>query len=147
MIQLLYWGYPTQSHNCAGVTNVVISKCILQWCDKSTYLNSQPSQSTEKDCGLGHLVHGTVSQHIALATRQKEKGSRTVICFLYDSIYPKHCSCQFCNIALRSFESPSTVNNLRFLMTPLACRESRLFPSSLQPCWEGKRVGNQLLER
>ena len=33
---------------------------------KLTDLNSQSSQSTEKHAGLGHLLHGTVTQHIPL---------------------------------------------------------------------------------
>lgn len=46
---------------------------LMQWYDSlSTYLYSQPSQSTEKDWGLGHLVHSIVTQNIALAAAQRK---------------------------------------------------------------------------
>lgn len=47
-------------------------KAVL-WGDSLTYFYSQCSHSTEKDWGLGHLVHSTVSKHISLAARGRAR--------------------------------------------------------------------------
>lgn len=38
---------------------------------RPTYLNSKSSHPTKKDRGLGHLMHGIVSQDISLTAGQK----------------------------------------------------------------------------
>lgn len=47
-------------------------RAVMQQFDfRPTYLNSKSSHPTKKDRGLGHLMHGTVSQDISLTAGQK----------------------------------------------------------------------------